>query len=388
LRSSFVVRLSAASVIAIASIAASARTQFTSILITEPKKSSPMSEREQNGLRDLVKTCVEERSYPSETAGGGAEVPERKYSYSTEYDLAGHIIETRSLESDGRDWVTHYTYDASGRLMKRAWGKAGEPAHEAIYAYDAQGRLLNIRGSGNTDSSTFHYDEHGRKTKIQVSHAEDYKPNVGIAGSPFESADRAPNLPGGGTATTIYDENDRPTEVQVRNADGELITRALRTYDSQGRISDEKQIMESMSAMIPKEDLKKMLEQSGASREQFQQELTRVMGGDDGPTAMGYTYDSQGRAKEMHRRIFNEDEHIEISYNDHGDKSAEIARMTKIGGDEAEQNAPGLPSFSETVYSYRYDTHGNWTEQTVSWRSTPDGALQKSTVTRRTLTYY
>ncbi|MFL6439641.1 MAG: cell division protein ZapA [Terriglobales bacterium] len=347
-----------------------------------------MSEREQNGLRGLVKTCVDERSYPAASAGDGTELPERKYSYSTEYDVAGHIIETRSGESSGKDWVTRNTYDGSGRLLKRAWGKDGGPLHEAIYTYDAQGRLLNTRGPGNTDSSSFHYDEHGRKTKVQVSRAEDYKPNVGIAGSPFESADQAPNLPGGGTATTIYDENDRPNEIQVRNADGELVTRALRTYDSQGRVSDEKQIMESMAALMPAAQLQKILDESGASREQFQQELTRLMGGHDGPTAMGYTYDSQGRVKEMHRRIFNEDEHTEITYNDHGDKLAEIMRTTKLGGDEAEQNTPGPPSYNETVYSYRYDTHGNWTEQTVSWRSTPDGALQKSTVTRRTLTYY
>jgi hypothetical protein len=392
LRCSLLLRLGATSVIAIASIAACARTQFTSVLAVEPKKSPPMSEREQNGLRGLVKTCVEERSYPPFTTGDGTHIPERKDSNSTEYDLTGRIIETRGLQSNGKDWVTHYTYDASGKLLKRAWGNDGEPAQESIYTYDGQGRLLNIRGTGNTDSSSFHYDEHGRKTKVQVSRPEDYRPNVATAGSPFESADRPPNLAGGGTATTIYDENDRPTEVQVRNADGELVTRTLRTYDSQGRVSDEKQVMESMAAMIPAEQLQKMLEKSGVSREQFkqqlQQQLTKFMGGHDAATAMSYTYDSQGRVKETHNRFFNEDHHTEITYNDHGDKSAEIARTTKIGGDEAEQNAPGLPSFSETVYSYRYDTHGNWTEQTVSWRSTPDGALQESTVTRRTLTYY
>jgi hypothetical protein len=275
--------------------------------------------------------------------------------------------------------------------LKRAWGNEGEPAQEAIYTYDAQGRLLNIRGSGNTDSSAFHYDEHGRKTKVQVSRPEDYLPNVAVAGSPFESADRPPNLPRGGSATTIYDENDRPTEVQVRNADGELITRALRTYDSQGRVREEKQVMESLAAMISPELLQKMLDESGASREQvkqhLQQELTKFMGGQDGPTSMGYTYDSQGRVKESHHRIFNEDEHTEVTYNDHGDKAAEITRTTRLGN-EAGENSPRLPPYGETVYSNRYDTQGNWTEQTVSWRSTPDGALQTSTVTRRTLTYY
>jgi YD repeat-containing protein len=351
-----------------------------------------MSEREQNGLRGLVKTCVEERSFPPVTTGDGTHIAERKYSYSTEYDVTGHMIEIRSGESSGQDWITRFTYDASSRLLKRVWGKEGEPLQEAIYTYDSNGRLLNIRGPGNTGSSAFHYDERGRKTKVQVSRPEDYRPNMWVAGSPFETGDRPPNLRGGGTATTIYDENDRPTEIQVRDANGQLLTRALRVYDSQGRVSEEKQIIESMEAMFPAEHLQKILEESGASREELQQhlqqQLMKVMGGQDGPTSMAYTYDSQGRVKELHHRIFNEDVHTATTYNDHGDKSAEIAQTTKIGGDEAEQNTPGLPSYSETVYSYRYDTHGNWTEQTVSSRYTPDGALQTSTVIRRTLTYY
>jgi YD repeat-containing protein len=202
-----------------------------------------MSEREQNGLRGLVKTWVDERSFPPVTTGDGTHIAERKESYSTEYDVAGHIVESRIGESSGQDWITRFTYDASGRLLKRVWGKEGEPLQQAIYTYDSNGRLLNIRGPGNTDSSAFHYDERGRKTKVQVSRPEDYRPNVGVAGSPFEIADQPPNLAGGGTATTIYDENDRPTEVQVRNADGELVTRALRRYDSQGRVSEEKEIM-------------------------------------------------------------------------------------------------------------------------------------------------
>jgi hypothetical protein len=63
---------------------------------------------------------------------------------------------------------------------------------------------------------------------VQVSRPADYRPNTGVAGSPFQVADRAPNLPGGGSATTVYDEHDRPAEVQVRDAQGELMSRAVR----------------------------------------------------------------------------------------------------------------------------------------------------------------
>jgi hypothetical protein len=99
-----------------------------------------------------------------------------------------------------------------------------------------------------------------KKTKIAVSRSTDYQPNTAVAGSPFEVADRAPNLPGGGSATTIYDERDRATEVQVRDVSGELVNRALRTYDAQGHIIEEKQILDNPETMFPAEAWAKMLE--------------------------------------------------------------------------------------------------------------------------------
>ena len=80
---------------------------------------------------------------------------------------------------------------------------------------------------------------------------------------------------------------------------------------------------------------------------------------------------------------------IETTYNEHGDKAAEITRSTEIGS-EQEQSAsrPGLPSYSEVRYSYQYDDHGNWTEEIVSYRSSPGGAFESSSERQRTLTYY
>ena len=75
----------------------------------------------------------------------------------------------------------------------------------------------------------------------------------------------APNLPGGGTATTIYDEHDRATEVQVRDASGEIVNRAVRTYDAQGHVLEEKQIQDDPVTMFPAEVRAQILEQSGLS---------------------------------------------------------------------------------------------------------------------------
>jgi hypothetical protein len=282
-----------------------------------------------------------------------------------------------------------YTYDASGHLLKTASGNEGEPTMDNVYSYDDQGRLSGIVSSRTPDNPiVFRYDEHGRKTKVKVFRPADYRPNIATAGSPFEVADMAPNLPGGGTATTVYDEQDRPVEVQVRDAQGEIVNRALRTYDAQGRVADEKQILDNAETMFPSEMRAKILE-AGVSREEIREQLAKLMGGQPGPYSIAYSYDTQGRVTETRRRIFNEEHMIETTYNEHGDKAAEITRNTETRT-ETEQSAPrpGLPAYSEVRYSYQYDDYGNWTEEIVSHRSSPSGPFEPSSDRRRTLTYY
>jgi YD repeat-containing protein len=353
-----------------------------------------MTDREKAGLRGPVRTCLEETIYPEMTTSDGTQIPERKSLYTTEYDVGGRVIVIRIRNSDGSEWITRRTYDASGHLLRTTSGMGVEPSQQTDYFYDAQGRLLSTTDSRTPDNPiTLRYDERGRKTTVQVSRPEDYRPNTAVAGSPFEVADRAPNLPGGGSATTIYDEDDRPTEVQVRDTDGELVSRAVRIYDAQGRVAEEKQILKSPETMIPADALEKMLEASGASREELREQLrgqlTKLMGGQAGPFSVAYNYDGQNRVNRTRRQIFNQEHVIETTYNEHGDKAAEITRVTQIGGDE-EQGTPrsGPPSYSEVDFSYRYDSNGNWTERTISYRSRANEPFISSTVSHRTLTYH
>ena len=198
-----------------------------------------------------------------------------------------------------------------------------------------------------------------------------------------------PNLPGGGSATTIYDEDDRPAEVQVHDAQGKLVSRAVRIYDPQGRVGEEKQILDNPETMIPSDAFEKILEASGASREELRGQLTKLMGGLAGPFSVVYNYDAQGRVNQMRRQIFNHEDVIETTYNEHGDKATEITRGTQIVSEEDKSTpSTGPPPYSEVHFSYRYDGHDNWTEEDVSYRSSPGGALESSTGRRRTLTYY
>jgi hypothetical protein len=290
--------------------------------------------------------------------------------------------------------VRRYFYDPFGRVLKIAYGGEGQAITETNYSYDNRGRLQYISDGSRPDNPvTFRYDDQGRKSKIEISRPADYRPNTAVAGSPFEVANRAPNLPGGGTATTLYDEHDRATEVQVRDASGELVNRAIRTYDAQGHVLEEKLVLDHPETMFPAEVRAQLLEQSGLSpdqlREELRAQLTKLMAGQSGPYSVSYSYDSQGRVKLTNRRIFSEKQEIETTYNEHGDVASEITGRARLAGEaSAPTAASGLSSYSEVHYSYKYDDRDNWIEQTISYRSGPAGTFQPSTTTKRTLTYF
>jgi YD repeat-containing protein len=358
------------------------------------ENSSTTSEREQQGLRGQVKSCVQESTFPGTADTEGKVSSERRGSYTTEYDAAGRTLSTRSENSDGSQWVSRYSYDPSGRLLSIASGIEGQATENTTYSYDHSGRLQAISDSNKPDEPvTFSYDDRGRKTRIAISRPEDYRAGVAEAGSPFASAVRGPNLPGGGSATTIYGEDDRATEVQVRDGRGEVVSRSVRTYDAQGRVLEEKQILDSPEMMFPAEVRARMLEQSGLSPDDLWQgvrtQLTKLMGGEPGFYSISYGYDSHGRVSHTDRRIFSMQEQIETTYNEHGDVESEITRRVRSAG-ETDPSTPsaGLPEYSEVGYSYKYDDHENWIEQSISYRSSPGAPFQSSTVTKRSLTYY
>jgi YD repeat-containing protein len=348
-----------------------------------------MTDREKHELRGLVRSCTEERTYPDLSPSGDPRSPSPKYSFTNEYDIDGRHIESRHQNSDGSVWVERREYDTSGRLLKTTSGNEAGSSTETVHSYDSQGRLLSITNSRSPDSPvTFHYDESGRKTKMQVSRPADYRPNLAVAGSPFSAADRAPNFSDGGSATTFYDERDRAVEVETRDSQGELVSRATRTYDEQGRIVKEEAILASPEMIIPADHRARILKESGASLDELREQLTKLMGGNRGHHSESYTYDHNGRIKQMLRRIFNEIETIETSYNEHGDKASEIASIKKASETEQGTQPSGRPQYSEAHFVREYDGHGNWTKETLLHRSSPDAEFQKTSERRRTLSYH
>lgn len=351
-----------------------------------------MSDREQRELRGLVKSVIEETTTPGPPGADGNTSPEIRSEFTTEFDPSGRLLLERNKNPDGSSWVRHNKYDEAGKLLKIASGTEGQALSETIYSYDLLGRQQKIISpdSGKNPIS-FSYDEAGRKTSIMTSRAEDYRANMASGGSPFEATQMLPNLPGGGTATTIYDAQDRAVEVVVRDSNGEIVKRATRKYDEQGRIAEEMQILDNPATMFPPEFRTQMAEQVGVSADQFMEELSaqiaKFMVGKS-PYSVSYRYDAKGRLKHTRRQIFNQSEEIETSYNEYGDIESEITRLVRDEKEADSSAVPLLPEYSEVRYSYRHDDRGNWIEKTVSYRSSPDGLFQSSSVTQRTLTYY
>ncbi len=358
---------------------------------------SHMTDREKAGLRGPVRTRVEETIYP-----GG------KFLTATEYSLDGRLLATRASNPDGSGWVTTQSYDADGRLVKTASGKSGEPSAEILYTYDEGGRPKETRDAdGKGNRTSYRYDQQGRKTEIQRFAPEVIERNQRSIStdSLWDAAQRGVGVTTGGSVTTLYDDRDLPTEVQILDSEGRVISRFIRTYDVNGRIMEENQIQENPALlMVERFSVEQRVELGDKQLDAMNKAMKSMLSGRSG-TGKSYTYDPQGRVAEVRDRNFAMDRVTTTSYNEHGDKSEERTTLTgntafPVGvpysinengaliPPEAASDAPSvpeLPTLDIIEYRYEYDQYGNWTEQAVVHRSESN---EYSTVHRRTLTYY
>jgi YD repeat-containing protein len=276
-------------------------------------------------------------------------------------------------------------------LLKVTFGKEGEPGDETVNHYDNKGRLQSVTDSRRPDNPiAFRYDANGRKTRIAiVKPPDDSSGTRAISMSPdafFEHPEMAPNLPDGGTAVTLYDASDRPTEVQLHDPAGTIVSRMVRVYDDRGNATEERETMENTLTMIPAKQRGEILSKSGMSAQDLRDQLAKFLGAQGELYSSRYSYDKQGRKTLTIRNVFNHDENrTETSYNEHGDVAKETSRssQTDIGDEQTDTTYS-----SEVLYSYEYDSNGNWTMKKSTSRSLPDGQPKTLTEVRRTIEYY
>jgi len=217
-------------------------------------------------------------------------------------------------------------------------------------------------------------------------------------------------IPFGGAIMTIYDEADRPIEMQTRDANGQTISRIIRTYNAAGLLVEENPILENPAPMF----LDRIFDHgqdhpSEAVIEALKEGLKMLMRGRAQPGTW-HTYDAQHRVTSVHEINFAFERTTEFTCNEHGDKAEERRTISgnsiapigvgfSIEGDgtlvpnKADAGSPESPqspfdSIEPSVlkYSYQYDDRGNWTELVINHNS--GGGDSLLTVSRRTITYY
>jgi YD repeat-containing protein len=340
-----------------------------------------MSDRDKAGLRGPVKACADE-IIPADG---------RKYSTTTEYGPDGRLLVMRGTSLDGSEWVTTQTYDAEGRLIKMVSHQADEPSTESLFTY------------------AYSYDEQGRKIMTQSFDPETLKRAqrpAGYSGSLWDVAVRSGlGVPVGGNIITIYNSNDQPTEAQLRDSQGRIVTRIVRSYDQNGRIIEENQIQENPALMFAdKFGSEGRPQPTAAQLEAMSKAMNQMMGGRSG-TGTSYSYDAQGRVIEMHLHSSWFDKVTKTSYNERGDKKTEVETTAQnptfptgafsmdengtLVHDDRTAKPTKFPDevFGETKvsYAYEYDSYGNWTQLTVSHKS---GFGEASSTCNRKLKYY
>ena len=351
-----------------------------------------------NETRGPVKMCIAETEFDG-----------RKSVEITEYGPGGKWLSTRH-ETDGRltydssspEWIHDEVRDSQGRLIKSTDGKVGKPLRETEYIYDDD-KLLTFIHYGFSRSE-YHYAADGSSTSVQTFDPKTIEQNGNAVCDEWESTTIGAGVPVGGSATTTYDRNQNPTELQVRSGEGVLVKHMVRTYDAEGRLTEEKLLEKTMpTSFLTWMSAEQQAEMTPAQLKAYSQGPYALI---KKPLGTKYAYDAQGRLTAKREcNVFYETT-TRISYNEQGDRARvrTANRSNSImpmgpsysfcfdaGGNpiiSKSEDRPGLPERNymapdtDIRYAYHYDRYGNWTEKTESC----DGGIEF--VTRCTITYY
>lgn len=356
----------------------------------EPSEGNiPVTDRERAQLRGLVKAVVEGES-------------------RTEYDAAGNCLSWRFTSPDGSESGASHTYDPDGRLLTTTSYESSRKTVEKSYSYDDKGRLLTITSSDG-ERTTFAFDKQGQKTETRVVTKRDERAGAAATGIDvmFADIDGSAMLDfrfrDASSFKTIYNDQDQPTETQAYAADGHSLGRVIRTFDDKGRIIGVREIIDDPMSQFPAKALEGMTAQTGVSLDELRAEMAKTFGALQSESGKTYSYDSDGRIEKVILNIgllgtFTRT----YVYNDHGDVIEEhniLVRNSvipvgvpfhmdedgKLVSDKPPSEWPQQPDFPappDTRCSYTYDSHGNWTEKTITH------SKESSVTVRRELTYY
>ena len=306
-----------------------------------------------------------------------------RYFILTSFRRDGAIDSSETHNPGGSIAHSRWLYDSASRLTECDSWMDDEPAQKVLYFYDEAGRPIRtaqLRADGTqNDFETSIYDADGKETKTRL---------LPITAPP-NSKDRA-----GNGATTVgysiegtdYGGADQPARVILEDADHNSLHEVRFTRDASGRPL-------TVEITMGESQFNDFADHVSADhREVAAAVLKQILG--DAFSRTTYIYDSCGRVTERTISMGTmSDDHTTYRYDDDHDEAVEEITETRtreatVDGDAAIRYKPDTISTQHNRFEYSYDTHGNWTEQVVSFQNDPSADFQHSNVERRVITYF
>ena len=316
-----------------------------------------------------------------------------RYFTLTSFRRDGTVDSSETHYSAGSIGHSRWLYDSTGRLTESDSWMDDSPPQRVLYFYDEAGRHVRTAqlraDGGQTDLETCTYDADGKQTKIRLlpvtaqGRAGNGATSIGYS---IEDTDMILGAPGATLITTTYAGAGRPARVILEDADHNSVHEVHFTRDASGKPL-------TVETIVGESQFNDLADRVSADhREAAAAVLKEIFG--DAFSRTTYTYDSQGRVIERTNTMGTmRDERTTYRYVDGHDEPVEEITETRtreatVDGDSAIRYKPDTVSTQHNRFEYRYDTHGNWTEQIVSGQYDPSADFQRSNVERRTLTYY
>ena len=263
------------------------------------------------------------------------------------------------------------------------WGPFKQPQ---TLVYDADGQLEGRVRDDGVLSTTF--DDRGLRTTVgrrppRIRRQEGMEYGVGV--DPSVLAD----------VLTRYDAADRPVEIVFRNPQQKPINRIELTYEANGQLSRERVLIGDVVSGERGAQEKAAGNTTPLSAQELAElaAMMKAMMPDGVFMTREYAYDQGGRVVELRTTMGGLSETLQTySYDDHDnvieEHHKEASREASIGrrGRRTTSNETSSEGWQRHVYVY--DERGNWIEKVTLHRGSSDRDFKRSTITRRTITYY
>jgi len=230
----------------------------------------------------------------------------------------------------------------------------------ASITYDVRGNKTEIKG--NVGKTIYSYDTQGKRTEEVL-----YGPDGILSGR----------------TTYTYDDKGKLREAISDNPNDSSFRKTLYTYDAQDRLIE--QISCDTVGCFDK------VTHTYDSQGNLTEETFYYPDGSSIKSRLVHTYDEQGRRiktidSDAHDPALGLDQ-VVTTYDDKGNMLETTTSYTHKISDEEDRP---IPPPAKTVYTYKFDAHGNWVKQTSSLCASESGkpVCEPSIATYRTITYY